>query len=98
MAPVKKELEDKDVVFVYLTNETSDKILWEKSITSTKGYHLMLPNEYWDKLPCIVEFSGIPQYFLYDRAGKRILHQAGFADGAELHFKEEILKALEQNN
>lgn len=98
MASVKKELEDKDVVFVYLTNETSDKILWEKSITSTKGYHLMLPNEYWDKLPCIVEFSGIPQYFLYDRAGKRVFSGIGYADGAEQHYKEKILEALEQNN
>ena len=98
MTPIKKELEGKDVVFVYLTNETSDKTLWKRSIANTKGYHLMLPNEYWDKLPCIIECSGIPQYSLFDRSGKCVLHQIGFADGAELHFKEEILKALETNN
>lgn len=98
MTPVKKELEGKDVVFVYLTNETSDKVLWKRSVASTKGYHLMLPNDYWDKLPCIVEFSGIPQYSLYGRNGNFILHQVGFSDGLELHFKEEILKALETNN
>ena len=94
MAPIKEELAGKDVVFVYLTNETSDKELWKKSIASIKGYHLMLPNDYWGKLPCIIEFSGIPQYALYDRQGKRIYHLIGFADGAEQHFKEEILKAL----
>ncbi len=96
MTPIKKELEGKDVVFVYLTNETSDKVLWKRSVASTKGYHLMLPGDYWNQLPCIVEFSGIPQYFLYDRSGKRVLHQVGFADGSEQHFKEEILKALEE--
>ena len=45
MTPVKKELADKDVVFVYLTNETSDKVLWKRSTVSTQGYHLMVPNE-----------------------------------------------------
>ncbi len=95
MAPMKEELKGKDVVFVYLTDETSDKELWKKSVANTKGYHLMLPNEYWGQLPCIVAFSGIPQYFLYDRTGKQVLHQIGFADGAELHFKAEIEKHLQ---
>ena len=94
MAPIKEELAGKDVVFVYLTNETSDKELWKKSVAGIKGYHLMLSNDYWGKLPCIIEFSGIPQYALYDRQGKRIYHLVGFADGTEQHFKEEILKAL----
>ena len=94
MTPVKKELAGKNVVFVYLTNETSDKELWKRSIATTEGYHLMIPNDYWGKLPCIIEHSGIPQYSLYNRSGKCILHQVGFADGAERHFKEEILKAL----
>ena len=94
MAPIKEELAGKDVVFVYLTNETSDKELWKKSIAGIKGFHLMLPNDYWGKLPCIIEFSGIPQYALYDRQGKRIYHLVGFADGDEQHFKKEILKAL----
>ena len=94
MAPIKEELAGKDVVFVYLTNETSDKDLWKKSIAGIKGYHLMLPNDYWDKLPCNIEHSGIPQYALFDRQGKRVLYWIGFADGAEQHFKEGILKAL----
>ena len=78
------------------TNERSSdhKELWKKSIAGIKGYHLMLPNDYWGKLPCIIEFSGIPQYALFDRQGKRVLYWIGFADGAEQDFKEGILKAL----
>ena len=44
-----------------------------------------------------METNGIPQHFLYDRQGKQVLHQIGFADGAEQHFKSEILKALESD-
>ena len=91
------------IAFVALTQEvqgttnergSDHKELWKKSIAGIKGYHLMLPNDYWGKLPCIIEFSGIPQYALYDRQGKRIYHLVGFADGTEQHFKEVILKAL----
>ncbi len=96
MTPVKKELADKDVVFVYLTNETSDKVLWKRSTANTQGYHLMVPNEYWDQLPCIIEFTGIPQYFLYNRKGECVLSQTGFGDGTEQYFKEKILEALNQ--
>ena len=84
----------KDVVFVYLTNETNDKELWKKSIAGIKGFHLMLPNGYWGKLPCIIEFSGIPQYALYDRQGKRVSHWIGFGDGMSKLFKGKILEAL----
>ena len=94
MAPIKQELADKDVVFVYLTNETSDKALWKKSVANTQGYHLMLPNDYWNQLPCIIKTKGIPQYFLYDRQGTCTVSELGFADGMELRFKEKILEAL----
>ena len=95
MGPVKEELKGKDVVFVYLTNESSPEADWRRSINPMVGYHLRLSSSFWNRLPCIIEEKGIPQYFLYDRQGKQILHQIGYADGAERHFKEEILKALE---
>lgn len=93
MGPVKKELKDQDAVFIYLTDESSPEDEWRSSIASMAGYHLRMSSRFWDKLPCIVETNSIPQYLLYDRQGKQILHQIGFADGAEQHFKNEILKA-----
>lgn len=96
MRSVKEELKSKDVVFVYLTNESSPEADWRSSIGSIKGYHLRMSSSFWNKLPCIIDFSGIPQYFLYDRNGKRLSHQIGYSDGAELNFKEKILQALEE--
>ena len=96
MRPVKEELKDKDVVFVYLTNESSPEAAWRSSIGSIKGYHLRMSSSFWNKLPCIVANSGIPQYFLYDRSGKYLYSQIGFGDGSPQSFKEMILKALEE--
>ncbi|MBQ2297949.1 MAG: TlpA family protein disulfide reductase [Bacteroidaceae bacterium] len=93
MGPMKKELKDKDVVFVYITNESSPEELWRKSIAPMSGYHLRMSSSYWDKLGME---GGIPQYYLYDRQGKQVLHLVGFGDGTEIYFKEEILKALEK--
>ena len=90
---MKKELKDKDVVFVYITNESSPEELWRKSIAPMSGYHLRMSSSYWDKLGME---GGIPQYYLYDRQGKQVLHLVGFGDGTEIYFKEEILKALEK--
>jgi thiol-disulfide isomerase/thioredoxin len=95
MGPVKKELKGKDVVFVYLTDESSPEADWRRSINSMMGYHLRISSSFWNKLPCFAETKGIPQYLLYDRTGKQVLHQIGFADGAELHFKDEIEKHLQ---
>ena len=95
MRPVKEELKGKDVVFVYLTDESSPEADWRRSIGPMTGYHLRMSSSFWNKLPCFAETKGIPQYLLYDRTGKQVLHQIGFADGAELHFKAEIEKALQ---
>ena len=95
MRPVKEELKGKDVVFVYLTDESSPEADWRRSIGPMTGYHLRMSSSFWNKLPCFAETKGIPQYYLYDRTGKQVLHQIGFADGAELHFKAEIEKALQ---
>lgn len=96
MAPMKEELKDEDVVFVYLTNESSDEVLWKKHIASMKGYHLRMPSDYWNQLPCIISFRGIPQYHLYNRKGEYVFNTLGFSDEMIPAFKENIQKALEQ--
>ena len=96
MAPMKEELKDEDVVFVYLTNESSDEVLWKKHIASMKGYHLRMSSDYWNKLPCIISFRGIPQYHLYNMKGEHDFNTLGFSDEMIPAYKENIQKALEQ--
>ena len=95
MGPVKKELKGKDVVFIYLTDESSPEADWRRSINPMTGYHLRMSSSFWNKLPCFAETKGIPQYLLYDRTGKQVFHIVGFGDEMVAAFKAEIEKALQ---
>jgi len=61
---------NKDVVFVYLTNESSPKKLWEKKIKGIGSEHYYLSDEQWEYLMEYFGFEGIPSYLLYDNKGK----------------------------
>ena len=43
----------------------------------------------------ILGVSGIPQYYLYDRQGKRVWEQVGFDDEVLKDIEKQIAKALE---
>ena len=91
MEPLKKELQGKDVVFVYLTNESSAIKDWSKNVMEIPGLHYRIPSAKWDQLPLK---GGIPQYYLYDRQGKLVWEQTGFGDEVLEDIKRQIASAL----
>ncbi len=92
MEPLKKTLEGRDVVFVYLTDETSPLPEWQKQVANIPGLHYRVSSDLWKQIPNI---SAIPQYYLYDRHGQRIWEQTGFGDETLDIIEAEIEKALE---
>jgi thiol-disulfide isomerase/thioredoxin len=69
---LKKEMIDKDVVFVYITNSSSPKELWEKKIQGIGGEHYYLSTKgEWESITYSkkYEFTGIPTYLLFDTNG-----------------------------
>lgn len=92
MEPMKEELAGKDVVFVYLTNESSDAVSWMKKVEEIKGDHYRISKGLWDKIPNV---EAIPHYFIFDRNGKKISDEEGWSDKLLDEFKSTILKALE---
>jgi thiol-disulfide isomerase/thioredoxin len=66
---LKKEMMDKDVVFVYMANVSSPEELWEKKIRGIGGEHYYLNREEWEYLLDSYDFSGIPTYLFYDSTG-----------------------------
>jgi len=67
---VKCELKGKDVVFVYLTNNSSPKKLWEEKIKGIGGEHYYLNKEEWLQLMNVFHFEAIPSYVIFDTKGQ----------------------------
>ncbi|MFC7526667.1 TlpA family protein disulfide reductase [Parapedobacter sp. GCM10030251] len=60
---------DKDVVFVYLTNGSSPRKLWEEKINGIGSEHYYLTNAQWEYMMDHFGFEGIPSYLLYNTEG-----------------------------
>jgi thiol-disulfide isomerase/thioredoxin len=67
--PVKEELQAKDVVFLYITGETSPLIAWKKKMAEIHGEHYRLAGEQWEFLKAEFGIKGIPAYLVYDKNG-----------------------------
>ena len=86
--PLKDEMKDKDVVFLYLADETSPLDTWEKTIPAISGEHYRVSGaqaRYW-------EVNVYPSYMVYDKQGKQIARFNGFP-GFDV-IKKEIEKGL----
>lgn len=91
MEPLKKELKNQDIVFVYLTNETSPIDEWKKQVANIPGLHYRVTDDIWKQIPNII---GIPQYYLYDRNGHRQWEQTGYDEEVLKDIKQQIEKAI----
>ncbi len=63
----KADYHDKDVVFVYLTNGSSPKELWNEKIKAIDGEHYYLSEEQWMYVMNQFGFEAIPSYLLYNK-------------------------------
>ncbi|TKG95792.1 TlpA family protein disulfide reductase [Puteibacter caeruleilacunae] len=69
IAPLKEELKDKDVVFVYITNDSSPKGTWDNMIPNIKGEHYRVTRDEWNYFKEEFQISGIPHYTLVGQDG-----------------------------
>lgn len=66
---VKREFENNDVVFVYITCPSSPRKTWEQKITGIRGEHYYVTEKEWDNLNKTYSFTGIPHYLIFDKSG-----------------------------
>ena len=92
MAPMKEELKDKDIVYVYITGETSPKGTWENMIPDIHGEHFRVTDKQWAYLGNAMGIEGVPTYFVIDREGDIKYKSVGFPGVAKM--KEELVKVL----
>lgn len=68
------ELNDEDLVFVYIANESSPMAKYLTMIPDIKGVHYRLNSEQWEQLTDKdFDLDGIPSYVLVERSGKATL-------------------------
>ncbi len=92
MKPMKETLKEKDIVYVYITDETSDRTTWEQMIPDLKGEHFYLTEEQWEYLGNSLEISGVPTYYIIDREGNTAFRSVGYPGTSKI--KEELEKVL----
>lgn len=93
MVPMKEELKDKDIVYLYITGETSPLKTWENMIPDIHGEHFRLTQKQWDYLSQFFKIEGVPTYLIVDREGNVKYRQTGFP-GVDT-MKKELLKVTE---
>lgn len=91
MVPMKAELKDRDIVYLYITGETSPLKTWENMIPDIHGEHYRLTAAQWEYLGKSFDISGVPTYLVLDREGNTKYRQVGFPGVNKM--KEELLKA-----
>ena len=90
MIPMKEELKDKDIVYIYITGETSPKGTWENMIADIHGEHYYLTAHQWEYLGNKFGVDGVPTYLIIDPVGEIKYKSVGFPGVAKM--KEELLK------
>ncbi len=82
--PLKEEMKDSNVAFVYITNETSPLANYQNMTPGIKGQHYRLDNDAWRYLADKFKITGIPHQVLINKEGKVVNPHLGFLDNKEI--------------
>lgn len=93
IAPMKEELKDREIVYLYITGETSPLKTWENMIPDIHGEHYRVTDAQWKYLGESFKIEGVPTYLIIDREGNIKFKQTGFPGVDKM--KEELLKVTE---
>lgn len=70
MEPMKDDkLNDKDLMFVYLTGDSSPEAVWQMMIADIRGHHYRLNKQQWNSVCNKFGIAYIPSYVLIQKDG-----------------------------
>nr|WP_314897144.1 TlpA disulfide reductase family protein [uncultured Flavobacterium sp.] len=87
ITPLKDEMKGQEVVFLYITNQSSPEKTWSNSIPNIKGEHYRVSEDEWNYLTQKFKISGIPHYILVNKKGEIVNPKLG-------HKTNETLKGI----
>lgn len=76
--PVKQQYKDKEVIFLYLADESSPIKAWENMIVDISGEHYRLNDAQINYLRNKYGVTGIPSYLILNKNGEQVYFQVGF--------------------
>lgn len=79
MKPLKEELKDQDIEFVYITDPSSPVDTWNMMVPDIKGEHYRVSEDEWNHFASKFNISGIPHYVLVDKDGTVVDDKVYFA-------------------
>lgn len=74
--PIKEK--NADVVFVYITDFSSPRTLWNNHVKNIAGNHFYLSSKQMEELQKQMNFSSIPTYLIYNKKGELRNQMTGF--------------------
>ena len=94
LKPVKAELANKDIVYVFVAGENSPLEAWKNMIPDLHGEHFRLSEKQWTYVTSAFGIDGVPTYFFIDREGNIKDKLVGYPGVAQM--KEKLLKLLDK--
>lgn len=70
MLPMKKDLEKKDIVYVYLAGDNSPENILKNTIPDIHGDHYRVTKSQWMEFIEKMEIQGVPAYFVINKSGE----------------------------
>jgi thiol-disulfide isomerase/thioredoxin len=70
IAPIKEELKNEEIVFLYISDESSPTNTYNSVIPNIKGEHYRLGSDQYNHLKQKFKITGIPHYALVDNKGR----------------------------
>ncbi len=92
MEPLKAQLADKEMIYLYLASNSSPENTWNNMIPDLHGYHYRVNDKQSAFLRWQLRSGGVPTYIVLDKEGNETFHAVGFP-GADT-MKKELMKAL----
>lgn len=80
--PKKKDLKERGIVFVYVTDDKSPESEWRNMASGMEGGHYRLTDTQTREIYSNFQFSGWPSYLIIDTDGKYIYHRTGYMEKA----------------
>jgi len=90
--PLKEELLERgDIVFLYITNQTSPEQTYKNMIPDIKGEHYRVSQDQWNILTTQFGVSGIPHYLMVNKQGE-VVNNDRSIDPRNSNLKDTLLK------